>query len=643
MPTPADRERVLACPSLPTPPVIAVKLLELTRDPEVRISDIAKLVESDQALAGKVIRLVNSSLYSLTSPCKSIERALSLLGLSTVKSLVLGFSLVEATKSLDDDDGFDTDAYWTRVIYGASAARIVADKTRAGDPDESFTAALFQDMGMLASYIALQAEYAQLLSDAPKQHEKLTAHENETLGFNHAQIGAELAIKWKLPESLADSIRHHHKPADAPSTVYNACRVVELGRMAAEAIGPGCSPATGREFAARMREDFDMAFRDVDELLMQVADAATAMATMFEKSIGEKPDVHALMAEAQELQMEHQLTAARETEQLKAEAMTDGLTGAHNRKRFDQELAAQMEHAKTSGEPLALLFLDADRFKSVNDTHGHQAGDAVLVELARRLNNSVGQYGMVFRYGGEEFAALVPNMNSEKAARQGELARSTIAGSAFNLRDVEGAPDLLPVTVSVGVALFDPAAEASLEGDILLKRADEQVYKAKEGGRNTVRVHGVEGEPEETANAKTPTAKPKIREGLRVMLVEDDALAATLVRVVLAKRKGVQVEWVRDGEAAIAKLAEVNAATAPDLLITDFHLPGASGAKVVESLKTNGACECVASIVITASPDELTERMCTTAGASLVADKEQIAINLPKWLDGALSSISKAA
>ncbi|MCR9076926.1 MAG: HDOD domain-containing protein, partial [bacterium] len=189
----------MMCPNLPSLPAVAVRLLELTSDPDVAMSDIAKLVQQDQALAAKVLKTVNSSFYGLSSPCSSIDRAMGYLGLNTVKSLVLGFSLVETTKSVESD--FDLESHWRRAIVGATGARIIAKRIGGLDPEDAFTASLFQDMGMLAFFMSLRDEYVASLAGV--SHNNLCGQELEVFGFDHTRVGSELALRWKLPRDIS--------------------------------------------------------------------------------------------------------------------------------------------------------------------------------------------------------------------------------------------------------------------------------------------------------------------------------------------------------------------------------------------------------------------------------------------------------
>ena len=192
-------EKVLACPNLPTLPTVAVDLLKLTGDPEVDLADISQLVEKDVALSGKILRTVNSSYYGLSQPCPTINRALAYLGLNTVKSLVLGFSLVDLSQQCKD--GFDLIHYWRRGLFSAAAARRIAQVTDSCDPDETFLAALMQDIGMLAMHTALGKQYQQVVVQPDRIHEILgktpaLAETRPGLGVREAE--ADGLVAWQL-------------------------------------------------------------------------------------------------------------------------------------------------------------------------------------------------------------------------------------------------------------------------------------------------------------------------------------------------------------------------------------------------------------------------------------------------------------
>ncbi len=157
----------------------------------------------------------------------------------------------------------------------------------------------------------------------------------------------------------------------------------------------------------------------------------------------------------------------------------DGLTGIFNRSHFDETLHNVIWRARFDGSPVSLIAFDLDHFKTINDTHGHPAGDAVLRQASAVVSQVVPPGAVFARTGGEEFAVLCPGVPAAQAWQLAEHIRRVIEASAFS---AEG--NRIPVTVSVGVAERAPSDQAP---DALYERADTQLYAAKNAGRNCVR------------------------------------------------------------------------------------------------------------------------------------------------------------
>ncbi len=169
-------------------------------------------------------------------------------------------------------------------------------------------------------------------------------------------------------------------------------------------------------------------------------------------------------------------------EALSHQATTDSLTGLANQRVFRERLEAEVERARRYGRHLALVLLDLDRFKAINDTYGHQTGDRVLMEVGRRLAAQARGAELVARIGGEEFAWLLPETDREAAVLAAERMRRTIESAPF---DHVGA-----LTVSSGVC----AMENGLDADDLVRLADRALYWAKDGGRNTTFLYTEEAQ-----------------------------------------------------------------------------------------------------------------------------------------------------
>lgn len=177
----------------------------------------------------------------------------------------------------------------------------------------------------------------------------------------------------------------------------------------------------------------------------------------------------------------------REINALREAATTDALTQVGNRRAFDQEMGRRIAMARRHRATCSLLIIDADHFKAINDRWGHDAGDLALKALAKAISATLRDIDLLYRIGGEEFVALLPETRAEEAAIAGERIRQAVSQVTIRLSE-----HVLKLTVSVGCAQL----HNSDNPDIWLKRADEALYLAKRRGRNRVEVHQVSGEPE---------------------------------------------------------------------------------------------------------------------------------------------------
>jgi two-component system cell cycle response regulator len=165
--------------------------------------------------------------------------------------------------------------------------------------------------------------------------------------------------------------------------------------------------------------------------------------------------------------------------QMSESALRDGLTRAFNKRYFSERAESELQYALRHGAPLSLIFLDIDNFKRINDTHGHQAGDQVLVQLATLASSVLGEDEVFARYGGEEFAIIARGVDVDEAQALSERIRASVEAHPFVVGD-----QTIPVTISVGVSRApDPAIATTVD---LVARADEALYAAKRAGRNRV-------------------------------------------------------------------------------------------------------------------------------------------------------------
>jgi diguanylate cyclase len=266
-------------------------------------------------------------------------------------------------------------------------------------------------------------------------------------------------------------------------------------------------------------------------------------------------------------------TQAQQIQTHATEARTDALTLLANRRVFDSELARCVADYRRLRRTFSLIMVDIDWFKKCNDVHGHQTGDAVLREVARLLRRKMRDLDIATRYGGEEFAILLPGMNLDHAAKAAVQLCGAVDNSSFRHRENE-----VRVTVSVGVA----EVQGDEDGMMLVARADKALLSAKEGGRNCVYrhdggkiqrvvcddepvatpVHGQQpsvakrGELEQATSAPdAATAEPKSD---RPQAAEPDALAGLASRTTLCQQIRTRMaEWKRGGPTFCVVLVEI--------------------------------------------------------------------------------------
>ena len=262
-------------------------------------------------------------------------------------------------------------------------------------------------------------------------------------------------------------------------------------------------------------------------------------------------------------QLERKLIAAARVtalhRQMHDDARHDALTGLGNRLRLAEDLDALCGRVARYGHVYSVALLDLDNFKGYNDGSGHLAGDDVLRAVARALNQQIRSGDALYRYGGEEFVALLPEQPIESAAIAAERLRASV--EALALPHPAGGF----VTVSAGVAaLTDPECRP----EELFEFADQALYRAKQGGRNRVELHQTEAGTEQRA--------------IRLVVADDDPG----IRLVLAALFARQDDMELVGEAEDATQAiELAARRRPDVVVLDFDMPGGGGAGAATAIR----------------------------------------------------------
>jgi putative nucleotidyltransferase with HDIG domain len=220
---------------LPSLPLVLAKVTALLSDPRTSAEDVGRAIASDQALASRVIRLVNSAFYGFPGRIQTISHAISLLGFSTVHNVVLTTSVMSAFAGSDNsDDSLDLQQFWLHSIAVGSFAKTAARLLHRGNPEEAFVAGLLHDVGKLVMLNHLPKEYRKVLTQRTVEKCSLRQAERRNLGTDHAEVGAWLARLWNMPEGLQRAIGGHHAPGED-----ELCMVVHLGDILARALELG--------------------------------------------------------------------------------------------------------------------------------------------------------------------------------------------------------------------------------------------------------------------------------------------------------------------------------------------------------------------------------------------------------------------
>ena len=497
-------ETVCSSERLPTTPGVAVRVISLCGDPDVSLSGLASCISADTALTAKLLRTANSSLFAGRSKITSVHGAIVRLGLKVTRVATLAFSLATEIQRKPPTD-FDIERFWRHALTTASAARILAEAIRLPGADDAFADGLLQDVGVLAFQCALPEEYAKVLEEQQAQPVKeLYRIEAEKIGVTHMEVGSRLLSNWHIPSEIYEPIRYHHCPDDAKWNGHAAhtmamARILCLGAFIARLFN---DPAKGvmKETVTHMAgRQFKLSEQTVTSMLENVGNAVHEMASVFgvdPATMPAYPDIQAqagreiaqIVAGMGAETCRHEAEATRSAEQLRQltadnealreKAAYDGLTGVLARAEFMQRFEAELARARRHRLGVALLLLDLDRLKSVNDTFGHQAGDVILQSLAKYISQSIRESDSVGRYGGDEFIVLLVQPEVESTWEAAERLRMGIAETSKEWRE-----DLCSVTVSIGAVCARSISENTSTSS-LLAAADKSLYSAKAAGRN---------------------------------------------------------------------------------------------------------------------------------------------------------------
>ena len=485
---------------LPSAPAIAVRILEVVKRDDFTFGELSSIIQSDPALAGRIMKLANSGLYSLPRQVTSIDKAVSVLGVNALKNIALSFVLNKQFQG-PRRERFDYDWFWRRSITAAVAAELIA--TAIGyRSDETFITTLLQDLGILVMFACRPDDYLSVLDEKAVTGLPVTIVEKQVFGFDHQEIGAELLKSWQLPESICLPIRYQHEPSRAPKGMETLCNIVNVSdRLAAVYYGSG-SAKNVQGAKELLSQTFRMSPARSAALIDAVAEKSVEILCQFDLEPGMLKPFSQILQEANEelsrlnlsyemLVIENRdakhraerlaLELKRANEKLRHYAFRDSLTGLFNYRYFQESMIRELARAERYTHSVSLIMFDIDRFKQINDTYGHQVGDMVLRTVSQHIGRQIRSSDIFARYGGEEFAIILPETSTSGAEVKAERCRELVEGL-----QIKTGNDTIRVTISIGVAVHDPAHPT--QRTQLIDGADRALYRSKAEGRNRVTV-----------------------------------------------------------------------------------------------------------------------------------------------------------
>lgn len=509
-------------------PAVAMKVLELTESAKVDTLALKQCLEADPALTGKVLRVVNSSVYGLSREVSDLNQALALLGTKPLKLLVLGFSLPAGLF-----EGIAGDVllrYWRHTLIKAVAAREIAETfwRRAGD--EPFIAGLLQDLGELLLIQELGEPYIRFLEEVVGHRVEIADLERESLGFDHTQLTARLLQHWKLPSVLVQAVSLSEKPTENENTSVCAVRqILRLAELVARILADHQQDALAllldeghaacgmkrtavehlvngleekvQQLADTLNVDVTSGGTDYSELLQtahsrlvdvaeQVAGDLVAVSAATGGHNGPMADVLTTLAKAAAGVTDKPLTTDTSSSGQTATPDADALasqtapapapiaSATIAPARLSAYVATAAAACRQARCPMSLMLVEMNEPESLALTLGRHGFLQVRDRIAQACKNVEHHQRACLPYGEIGFLVILSNCERQTAVHLGQAVIRTVRSQS-----TAGGP---PISVSVGVASVS-LPPVNFDPDLMLESADRCLYGARTSGGTMVK------------------------------------------------------------------------------------------------------------------------------------------------------------
>ncbi len=486
-----DNPRNLACSTLQRLDRLDVQpgpLLTLLEAPPDNPERVTQALMQSSTLSARVLSVTNSAAIGVVGEISDIRRAVLHMGAGRARSIAMAFGL----HMLSKDSGIDLEVahrIWINSLEKAHLAKLVAEAVDPREADRAYTLGLIQDIGLTA-LVAIDPQFYEQVSVNHRHQNPLSIREQEHFGIDHAQAANHLLQSWNASPLICEEVLNHHQPLLSQNDYSGS----NLGNLIAGMLPHNCETMTPdrMEWLTATHSQFlDTMFDSPEQMIKQAVkqarevhgaapsvriDEATRQRMLYELEVDTASMVHQLC------ELEAQLT--RKHEQLHAlqfEAMTDPLTQVLNRRGFNRLGERRIHTATERCLPICAVMIDLDGFKAINDTLGHDAGDIMLIEVAKQIRNNIDSSDLFGRLGGDEFAILQLNVDEETARNIIERVAAACNGKTVHL----GQNRQATLRLSIGATICNNPGKQTLIND-LIAAADEAMYISKRAANGQV-------------------------------------------------------------------------------------------------------------------------------------------------------------
>jgi len=463
-------------------PAALILLLEAHPTESEQVIDAIKTCPT---LLGRTLAVINSAAFGMSRKISDIDRAVYLLGPARARSVSLAFGL----KAMGEQSGLPrhvAELVWRRSIERAYAAKRFCDVAQPELADEAYSLTLIQDIG-LPMLMAVDPDFYTFDMMDGSTQDTWSQRERGRFGFDHAAVGQGLMLRWNASRRLQQAIqRHHGPPIEGEQVGTQHLRLAQFIGSTLPHLDESPLPeqvdwlhAIHAKFLAAHFVTPDAFLRDVYEKAGAIVNSLPAVNAEVESKLLRilinQVTSNAVSVTSKLCNLEQDLSRQQAgINDLKIQAFTDQLTKLLNRRGFMQFGERRFSRTVEAEQGVCCMLSDLDGFKQINDTYGHDAGDAVLRGLALKLRRSVGEHDLVGRLGGDEFVVLVTGVSEAQAREQADDIVKKVSGARVRINDKH----VVQLKFSLGAAYCkDGLSRTSL--DQLLSFADQAMYQRK--------------------------------------------------------------------------------------------------------------------------------------------------------------------